>query len=37
MKLRNGANSESVFLGDSGKPVKDIKTAFNNACRRTNN
>jgi len=34
MKLKNGANSESVFLGDSGEPVKDIKTAFNNACRR---
>lgn len=34
LKLRNQAKSEYVFLGDDNKPVKDIKTAFNNACRR---
>ncbi|MDA2920700.1 site-specific integrase [Desulfobacterota bacterium AH_259_B03_O07] len=36
LKLKNQAISEFVFLGDDNKPVKDIKTAFNNACRRTN-
>ena len=34
LKLRNQAKSDHVFLGDDDKPVKDIKTAFKNACRR---
>ncbi len=34
LKLRNSRKSEYVFLGDDDKPVKDIKTAFNNACKR---
>lgn len=34
LKLRNQAISEYVFLGDDDKPIKDIKTAFKNACRR---
>lgn len=33
LKLKNRA-SEYVFLGDETKPLKDIKTAFKNACRR---
>jgi integrase len=36
LKLRNQAVSEFVFLGDDNRPVKDIKTAFNNACKRAN-
>jgi integrase len=34
LKLKNQAASENVFLGDDNKPIKDIKTAFKNACRR---
>lgn len=34
LKLKNQAVSEYVFLGDDNKPIKDIKTAFKNACRR---
>jgi integrase len=37
LKFRNQiANevNEYVFLGDDNKPLKDIKTAFKNACRR---
>jgi integrase len=33
-KLKNQAASEYVFIGHDNKPVKDIKTAFKNACRR---
>jgi integrase len=36
LRLKNGLKSEYVFLGDNGKPVKDIKTAFLSACRRAN-
>lgn len=36
LRLKNRMKSEYVFLGDDGKPVKDIKTAFLNACRRAN-
>lgn len=36
MKLRNQVISDYVFLGDDNKPVRDIKTAFLNACRRAN-
>jgi integrase len=34
LKFRNQKKSEYVFLGDDDKPVKDIKTAYLNACRR---
>jgi len=36
LKLKNSSKSEYVFLGDEGVPIKDIRTAFNNACRRAN-
>ncbi|MDA2920585.1 site-specific integrase [Desulfobacterota bacterium AH_259_B03_O07] len=36
LKLRSGSNSEYVFLCDEGLPIKEIKTAFKNACRRAN-
>ena len=36
LKLKNQVTSENVFLGDDNKPIKDIKTAFKNACRRAN-
>jgi integrase len=35
-KLKNQTVSEYVFLSDDNKPLKDIKTAFKNACRRVN-
>ncbi len=31
LRLKNGIISDYVFLGDDGKPVKDIRTAFLNA------
>ena len=34
LRLKNGINSEYVFLGLSGELIMDVKTAFNNACRR---
>ena len=34
MRLRTARQSEYVFLGDDGKPVKSVRTAFKNACRR---
>jgi integrase len=34
LKLKSQAVNEYVFLGDDNKPLKDIKTAFKNACRR---
>jgi len=34
LKLKNQKLSEYVFLSDDGKNLKDIKTAFLNACRR---
>ena len=34
LKLKNGINSEYVFLGLSGELIMDVKTAFNNSCRR---
>jgi integrase len=34
LKFRNQKKSEYVFLSDDDKPVKSIKTSFNNACRR---
>ena|SRR3990167_9278376 len=33
-KFKNQKKSDYVFLGDGDKPVKDIKTAYLNACRR---
>ena len=36
LKLKNGMNNDYVFLGNNEKPMRDIKTAFNNACRRAN-
>jgi len=36
LKLQNSSKSEYVFLSDQGVPIKDIRTAFNNACRRAN-
>lgn len=32
LRLKNAMVSEYVFLGNDGKPMKDIKTAFLNAC-----
>jgi len=34
LKLKNQKFSDYVFLSDDGRPLKDIKTAFLNACRR---
>ena len=37
LKFKNQIANETngyVFLGDDNKPIKDIKTAFKNACRR---
>ena len=34
LKLKNQKLSEDVFLSDEGRPLKDVKTAFLNACRR---
>ncbi len=36
LRLKNGMKREYVYLGDDGKPIMDIKTAFLNACRRAN-
>jgi integrase len=36
LKLKNQKLSEYVFLSDDSKQLKDIKTAFLNACRRAN-
>ena len=36
LKLKNQVKSKYVFIGDDEKPMKSIKTAFNNACRRAN-
>ena len=34
LKIKNQKKSDYVFLGEDCKPVKDIKTAYINACRR---
>ncbi|MDA2921308.1 site-specific integrase [Desulfobacterota bacterium AH_259_B03_O07] len=36
LKLKNSSKSEYVFLGDTEAPIKNISTAFNNACWRAN-
>ena len=36
LKLKNQKLSDYVLLGDDDKPIKDVKTAFLNACRRAN-
>ncbi|MGH7909528.1 MAG: site-specific integrase [Thermodesulfobacteriota bacterium] len=36
LRLESAMMSEYVFLGNDGKPMRDIKTAFLNACRRAN-
>lgn len=35
LKLRSGGN-EYVFLAPKGEPIKKLRTAFENACRRAN-
>ncbi|MCH7951010.1 MAG: tyrosine-type recombinase/integrase [Candidatus Dadabacteria bacterium] len=35
-RLKNAGGSEHVFLGANGEPIKWLRTAFENACRRAN-